>query len=69
MKVCKGVVASPSLRGLTFEKAKRIIDESGADVIIHTAAISGLFGPNYNMVMQKDEAFSNDSGQYLSKPP
>lgn len=42
MEVCKDVVASPSLRDATLEKVKRIIDESGADVIIHTAAISDI---------------------------
>ena len=42
MEVCKDVIASPSLRDATLEKVKRIIDESGADVIIHTAAISDI---------------------------
>lgn len=42
VEICKGAVASPSLRGLSLEKAKRMIDESGTDVIIHTAAISDI---------------------------
>lgn len=35
-------IASPSLRNATQEDINRIIEESGADVIIHTAAISDI---------------------------
>ncbi len=40
MEVCRDVVASPSLRNASQEQIKRIIDASGADTIVHTAAIS-----------------------------
>lgn len=36
----KGTVAAPSLRGASKEQIKKMIDESDADVIIHTAAIA-----------------------------
>lgn len=42
MEMCKDTVASPSLRNATQEDVKRIIEESDADVIIHTAAISDI---------------------------
>lgn len=35
-------IAAPSLRGVTLEQVERIIDESEADVIVHTAAISDI---------------------------
>lgn len=35
-------IASPSLRGATQEDIKRIIEESDAEIIIHTAAISDI---------------------------
>ena len=38
----KDVVASPSLRNVTEDDVKRIVEESGADVIVHTAAISDI---------------------------
>ena len=42
MEMCDGAVASPSLRNTTPEDLKRIVEESCADVIIHTAAISDV---------------------------
>ncbi len=40
MKYCKDVVAAPSLRNASEDQVRRIIEESGADTVIHTAAIS-----------------------------
>ena len=42
MQVCQDVIACPSLRNATEEEVKRIVAESGADTIIHTAAISDI---------------------------
>ena len=42
MQMCKDTVACPSLRGLSEDDIKRIVEESQADVIIHTAAISDI---------------------------
>ena len=42
MQVCKDVLACPSLRGASEDDVKRIVEESGADAIIHTAAISDI---------------------------
>ena len=42
MQVCKNVIACPSLKGLDENDIKRIIEESQADTIIHTAAISDI---------------------------
>ena len=42
MQVCRDVIAAPSLRGVSEEEVKRIVEESGADTIIHTAAISDI---------------------------
>lgn len=42
MEMCKGAVASPSLRSATEEDLARILEESEAEVIIHTAAISDV---------------------------
>lgn len=42
MRDSRDVIASPSLRGLTQDEIKRIVAQSGADVIIHTAAISDI---------------------------
>ena len=42
MHLCKDTVASPSLRGLSEDDIRRIVEESGADTIIHTAAISDI---------------------------
>ena len=42
IKDCKDVIACPSLKGLNEDEIKRIVVESGADAIIHTAAISDI---------------------------
>lgn len=42
MQVCKDTVACSSLRGASEDEVKRIVEESGADTIIHTAAISDI---------------------------
>lgn len=42
MEMVKGAVAAPSLRNATQEDIKRVIEESGAETIIHTAAISDM---------------------------
>ncbi len=42
MQVCKDVIACPSLRNASEDEVKRIVQESGADTIIHTAAISDI---------------------------
>ena len=42
MQMCKDVLACPSLREVSEEKIKRIVEESGVDTIIHTAAISDI---------------------------
>lgn len=42
MELCKDTVAAPSLRNAAREEIRRIIEESGADVIIHTAAVSDI---------------------------
>ena len=42
MQVCKDVIACPSLKGATEEQVRRIVEESGAEAIIHTAAISDI---------------------------
>ena len=42
MALCKDVVACPSLRGASEAEICRIVEESGADAIIHTAAISDI---------------------------
>lgn len=42
MQLCKDTIASPSLRGMTEENIRRMVEESGADTIIHTAAISDI---------------------------
>lgn len=38
----KDVIACPSLRGASADDIRRIVEESGADTIIHTAAISDI---------------------------
>lgn len=40
MQVCKGVVACPSLRNMSEDEIKRIIERNGVKTIIHTAALS-----------------------------
>ena len=42
MQMCKDTIACPSLRNKTEDAIRRIVEESGADVIIHTAAISDI---------------------------
>ena len=42
MESCKDVVAAPSLRDVSEDDVRRIVSESGADAIIHTAAISDI---------------------------
>ena len=42
MQMCEGAIACPSLQGKTEDDIRRIIAESGADTIIHTAAISDI---------------------------
>ena len=42
MELCKDTVASPSLRNVTQEMVNRMIEESNADVVVHTAAISDI---------------------------
>ena len=42
IKDCKDVIPCPSLKGLNEDEIKRIVVESGADAIIHTAAISDI---------------------------
>lgn len=42
MELCKDTVACPSLRNASAEDVLRIVEASGADTIIHTAAISDI---------------------------
>ena len=42
IEVCKDAVACPSLKGASEDYVSRIVSESGADTIIHTAAISDI---------------------------
>ena len=42
MQVCDNVIACPSLRNVTEDEIRRIVEESGVDTIIHTAAISDI---------------------------
>ena len=42
MQMCADTVACPSLRNATEAEVRRIVEESGADAIIHTAAISDI---------------------------
>ncbi len=42
MEMCKDVVAAPSLRGMTEDEIRRMVCESDADTIVHTAAISDM---------------------------
>ena len=42
MECCKNVVAAPSLRNATEDQIKKIVEKSGADTIVHTAAISNI---------------------------
>ena len=36
------IVPAPSLRGMTEDAVRRVVEDSGADIIIHTAAISQI---------------------------
>lgn len=42
IQMCKDAVACPSLRGTSEDEIKRIVEASGANTIIHTAAISDI---------------------------
>ena len=42
METVPGAVAAPSLRNASQEDVRRIVEESGAEAIIHTAAISDI---------------------------
>lgn len=42
MKELEGAIVAPSIQGMNEEQIKRIVEESKADVIIHTAAISDV---------------------------
>ncbi|MBE6763282.1 MAG: NAD-dependent epimerase/dehydratase family protein [Ruminococcaceae bacterium] len=42
MQQCREVIACPSLRQTTEEDVRRIVEESGADTIVHTAAIADI---------------------------
>ena len=42
MQMCANAVACPSLRNATEDQVRRIVEESGAEAIIHTAAISDI---------------------------
>lgn len=37
-----GMIPSPSLRGLSGDEIRRIVEDSGADAVIHTAAVSDI---------------------------
>lgn len=42
MRDCQGVIACPSLKNATEDEVLRIVEESGAEAVIHTAAISDI---------------------------
>ena len=42
MQTRPDAIACPSLRGASFDAVRRIVEESGVDTIIHTAAISDI---------------------------
>lgn len=42
LQTCENVQACPSLKGVCFDGIKRIVEECGADTIIHTAAIADI---------------------------
>lgn len=42
MQLCEDTLACPSLRSVSEDTVKRIVEESGVDTIIHTAAISDI---------------------------
>ena len=42
LELCDNTVAAPSLRGMSETDIARVVEESGADTIVHTAAISDI---------------------------
>jgi len=42
MELCQDVIACPSLKNASEDDVKRIVEESCADIIVHTAAISDI---------------------------
>lgn len=42
IQMCNDAAACPSLRGISEDEVRRLVEESGADTIIHTAAISDI---------------------------
>lgn len=42
MQQCREAIACPSLRQATEEDVRRIVEESGTDTIVHTAAIADI---------------------------
>lgn len=42
LEMCKDTVACPSLRNLSEDEVRQIVEENAADTIIHTAAISDI---------------------------
>ena len=42
MDLCPGTIASPSLRNASEDMLRRMVEESGVDTVIHTAAISDI---------------------------
>ena len=42
IQMCNDTAACPSLRGISEDGVRRLVEESGADTIIHTAAISDI---------------------------
>lgn len=42
LEICKDAVPCPSLKNATEDEVRRIVEESGAEAIIHTAAISDI---------------------------
>ena len=40
MKFCRNTIACPSLQNLSEYQVQQLVEESGADVVLHTAAIS-----------------------------
>ncbi len=42
MELCQDAIACPSLRGATEEEVRRLVEASGADTIVHTAAIADI---------------------------
>ena len=42
LQLCRDAVACPSLKGLSEDDIKRLVEESGADTIVHTAAIADI---------------------------